>query len=1042
MNNIKNIIGAATLAILSVPAVANAENYTVKGTVVDPLTNKPVSGAVITGAGLKSSITSDSEGKFTFESESLVGLLSVWYPGFNTGYVPINGREELKIVLTPGNTINHSENINLPFSGYRPEYNKATALHTKQKKDMKLSASNIEALLSGIPGLQITQKSGMIGEGAFMRIRGNNSIIANNSPLIVIDGIPYLPDMNESAIIGGYSKSIFNPFNATDIENITLLKGADAAVYGSMGANGVILIETDKATDMETRVEFIGQYGFNMNQTDMPVLGVNGYKKLVSSVAMTQYSDMNDILNTFPYLVDNPDYYYKFLYNNNTDWQDQIYQNGFTTDNVLKIKGGDAIAKYDISIGYANAEGQLKNTGSEKYYARLNADINLSRRFSMFTTLSLASQESNLMEQGIIKETNPILAAYRKAPIFSAYEKDADNNYSPDFSSIYDADGNLIKNNLVSNPLAIVEELMATSQLYDTQASLGLKAKLTDYWSLLAKTGLNYTYNRQRIFVPGVTTPSIMPTQDGLAMNSSYSSVARSFNIYYSLSAAYDRTYDKVHNLKGNIGYQSAITKTELDAAGGRNTVSDFYKSIGQVDAFGRNSNGYDNAWNWMNMFANVNYTYANIIGLGVTASYDGSSASGPDTNQFGFFPGINASWYINNTPGINELSWLNKATLRAEYVTTGNSRFNSNISKYYYESKMFRSISTIVLAGVPNTELKWETTNTMNVGLDLNVFNNYVGLTVDLYKSKTSDLITPRSISSALGTNYMYVNGGEIQNTGVELGIQISPVQTKNMTWTVGATLNKNKNEVLSLPVNDKSITSFFNDGSAIVTEVGSPLYSFYGYKTKGVFATTAQAEAANLTLPSGKKFQAGDMIFEDLDGNGIINDKDRTNLGSASPDYFGNIFTTFRYKNFELYANFGYSKGNKMYNAVRQQMESMSDYGNQYQSVNKRWMQEGQITNMPRAQYGDPMGNSRFSDRWIEDASYIKLKEIMVSYRFNVMNGITVYASGENLITFTDYLGSDPESMYSYHTAMEGFDYGKVALPRTVKLGVKLQF
>ena len=155
----------------------------------------------------------------------------------------------------------------------------------------------------------------------------------------------------------------------------------------------------------------------------------------------------------------------------------------------------------------------------------------------------------------------------------------------------------------------------------------------------------------------------------------------------------------------------------------------------------------------------------------------------------------------------------------------------------------MFRSISTIVLAGVPNTELKWETTNTMNVGLDLNVFNNYVGLTVDLYKSKTSDLITPRSISSALGTNYMYVNGGELQNTGVELGIQISPVQTKNMTWTVGATLNKNKNEVLSLPVNDKSITSFFNDGSAIVSEVGSPLYSFYGYKTKGVFATTAEA-------------------------------------------------------------------------------------------------------------------------------------------------------------------------------------------------------
>ena len=369
---------------------------------------------------------------------------------------------------------------------------KNTSKETISKKDIKLSASDVETIMNKIPGLRNITKSGMQGEGAYLNLRGNKTFLGNNTPLIVIDGIPYFPDMNESTIIGAYSKSVLNPFSAMDIENITVLKGADAAVYGSLASNGVILIETDKAVDMDTKVEFIGQYGFNMNQKTMPLLDVKGYKGLATSVAMSQYSDMNDILNVFPYLVDDPNFYSKYLYNNDTDWQDLIYRNGFTTDNVLKIKGGDAIAKYDISLGYGNSKGQLENTGMEKYFARVNADVNLSKRISLFTTISLSTIESDLMEQVMLYETNPLLAAYRKAPIFSAYEKDADNNYSPDFAAIYDEDGELIKNNMVSNPLALVKSVEAGSQVYDVQASFGIRAKITDYWSFLAKAGFNY----------------------------------------------------------------------------------------------------------------------------------------------------------------------------------------------------------------------------------------------------------------------------------------------------------------------------------------------------------------------------------------------------------------------------------------------------------------------------------------------------------------------------------------------------------------------
>ena len=254
----------------------------------------------------------------------------------------------------------------------------------------------------------------MQGEGNYFSIRGANSVTANSTPLIVINGVPYMPDMNESGIIGGFSRNILGAMNAHDIENITVLKGADAAMYGSLGSNGVIMIETDKAVDLDTKVEFIGQYGFDMNQAKLPVMGVNDYKSYISNVALTKYSDMADVLTQFPYLIDNPTSYYNYKYNNNTDWQKEIYSPGSFTDNVLKIKGGDAIAKYDVSLGYQDKAGQLKGTSYSKFYTRLNADVNLNKQISLFSTVSMAYINNQMQEQGMLEETNPLLTAFKK----------------------------------------------------------------------------------------------------------------------------------------------------------------------------------------------------------------------------------------------------------------------------------------------------------------------------------------------------------------------------------------------------------------------------------------------------------------------------------------------------------------------------------------------------------------------------------------------------------------------------------------------------
>jgi outer membrane receptor protein involved in Fe transport len=383
----------------------------------------------------------------------------------------------------------------------------------------------------------------------------------------------------------------------------------------------------------------------------------------------------------------------------------------------------------------------------------------------------------------------------------------------------------------------------------------------------------------------------------------------------------------------------------------------------------------------------------------------------------------------------------------RAEYVNTGNSRFSSSLSKYHYVNKVFRELSGLVRAGIPNTEITPETSSTIGAGVDAVLFGNKLNLTVDFYNTINHNLIMPIAVSSAFGVNYLYDNVAETQNYGVEAGIQLALIESKNLKWYVGATVTANKDRVLSLGGQDELILEM-EDGSAIRTKVNESVYAFYGYQTNGIFAKAADAATAGkdgkpLTTFVGTAFQAGDVHFVDQNDDGVIDDRDRINLGSAAPLLFGNFNTSIQSGNFELSANFSYSLGNKMYNAVRRSMESMSDFSNQMITVNRRWVYDGQVTDIPRASYGDPMGNSRFSDRWIEDASFIRLKELMLSYQLKkLMKGTTVFIAGENLLTLTNYLGMDPETMYSYDASMRGFDYAKVAHPRSYKLGFKIQF
>ena len=1017
----------------------------ISGTVVSSYDNQPLSDAVITLSGMDETVTCDSIGRFVVNNVSAKATISVWCPGFYTKEEPVAGRTELHIVLIPDDMKGYTDKVTLPSVGLVRQDVKQTNLTSVSKNELNLALTDVEQGFRNIPGIELISKGGQNSEGNYFKLRGANTMIANSSPLIVINGIPYMPDMNESGVIGGYSKNIFSVVNVQDIENITVLKGADAALYGSLGSNGVIMIETDKAADLDTKVEFIGQYGLSWNSATLPVLGVNDYKSLMGNIALTKYEDMSDALAAFPFLKEDPDYYYNYLYNNNTDWQDLIYRNAFVTDNVLKIKGGDAIAKYDFSIGVKNKQGVVEETNSTKYYARMNADVNLSKNVKLFSTISFGYTNSRVAEQGMISETNPILTALRKGPLFSPYNKDSKNNLLPDFASIRDADGNLIENNSVSNPLSVVNDVEMKQHAYDVLMNAGLLYTINDNWNFKADFGLNYNLTQEDAFVPGVSITTIMPLENRLAENTIRSAEGTTLNTYYALELGYQKVLASIHTVSATAGAQIAMNSIDYNAGSGWNTANDYYKTLNNVQTIGRSYYGYINKWNWMNYHVSAKYNYNHQLFAGINLSADGSSSVGTEASRIQIYPAVNVAWSVSNSL-LKNMSQLDNLNVRAEYVMTGNSRFASTIGEYYYLNRVFKGLSGLVRAGVPNTKITPELTNTFNVGLDLAMFNNRVMLTVDYFNSKSSDLIMPVEISSVYGSNYMYRNMGKVVNQGFEIGAQIGLIQNRDFKWYIGGTLSTCKNEVKSLGGESEIVLSM-SDGSAVISKVGQPLYSFYGYQTAGVFATDAAAETAGkdgkaLTNAIGVPFAAGDMHFVDQNNDGKIDKDDRVNLGSQLPDFYGSFFTSVEYKGIQLSLTFGYSKGNKMYNAVRRSMESMSDFSNQLTSVNRRWMAEGQITDMPRAVYDDPMENSRFSDRWIEDASYLKLKELMVSYKFKLFGGTTVFAAAENLFTATDYLGLDPETMYSYDSSIRGFDYGKVANPRTVKLGFKVQF
>lgn len=1033
---------------------AEAGTYRISGIIYDEA-GLPITNAILSASGV-GTVRAEENGYFQVEGLAEWANVRVTAEGYYPKNIRVTRNADDLVIYMIDKSIPQYTETEVLTGEVVEGATTASSTATLSKKDFSLGAVTLDKALQGkLTGLQVIQKSGMTGEGAYLAMRGIRSLSAENAPLIVINGVPFLPDNNESTLINGYSRSLFQAINPQDIANVTLLKGAEAAAYGSLGSNGVLMIETDgaKSDNLDTKITFTGSFGLNWNNQRLPLMNASQYKSYLSDIGMEYYgNNMGTFFGEFPFMS-NPNANNANLYAFDTDWQDEIYDNSMTHDYLFRVEGGDAIAKYDISLGYTGDQGTLMDTKSDRYNAQINANVLVSKQFEITASVNLAYLDGEYQEQGYSMETNPLLAAYRRSPLLSPYKSnnvpDADGVYRLlDTYSNYYLGASTNTDFIVSNPLAIVKGVDASIRQYDVNAKVQLTYKPTTELSFNAIVGLYSNYDKEKIFIPGIDNKAIVPLFDqyGQADNTVRVGEGTAFNMYYAGTAQWHKLFDRRHDINVKAGYQIITTQTEYDVASGRNTANDFYQTLGDVDGIGKKFTGYNNAWNWMGGYVMADYTYGNLFTIGAVASLDGASSTGKDETRAQFYPGVHATAMLANWIGLNKLDWLNKLDVFADYSITGNSRYSSKLGQYYYTSKPYMEVAGLIRANVPNTKLKVETDKTVNAGVDLSIFRHRFNLKAAYYQIESEDVLMPGIKSSAFGTSPYYGNDASIRNRGVEISAQLALISTRDFRWMVGGTLTTLDNEVTSLGGNGEYVTTL-SDGGEIITRVGENPYAYYGYLTDGVYATTADAEAAGLVNRNSVAYQAGDVRYRDLNGDHIINDKDKVVLGSATPDLYGSIYTSFQYKGWGLDIDFVYSKGNEAYNAVRRLTESPTDFGNRSVSVMRRWQNEGDITDMPRANYGDVVGNNDLSDRFVEDASYLKLRDVTLSYTFNkkiwkFIQGGTIYVSGQNLLCFTDYLGMDPEYAYSHNTAMLGVDYGKVALPKSVKVGVSLKF
>lgn len=966
----------------------------ITGRVTDA-TGSPLAGATVTSTVSKNSTTTNNDGYFTISANSS-DKLSVSYVGYANREIAINGRSNLSVELTI--SISATEEVVVVGYGTVKKSNLTGAVSTVKADELKKTpiASLDQGLQGRAAGVQVTQNSGAPGGAVSIRVRGGNSISSTNEPLYVIDGFPVSGSSISASGGVGYGSAAGNQPNAlaginpNDIESIEILKDASAtAIYGSRGANGVVLITTKQGKKGSSRVDVETYYG--LQQTTKKL-------KLLSPVEFAKYE------NTLaPGLYPNPE-----NVGSGTDWQDELFHTAPIQNYQASISGGNDKTLFNFSTNYFDQQGIIIQSGFKRGSMRINLSHAIAPWIKIGTNLTLSKSENNSAPTADPGDNNGILNnALNAPPVIPVRTNTGAFTIFNDFNPRYV---------FTNNPVAVAYDVL---NRYTTTRVLGnifADVKLFEGLQYRLSMGSDILFDKRDSYIPRTV-------QAGLAANGIGGLGRLDYNSYL---------IENILNYTKNIGSDHTIAATAVISTQTQTSVTSSASTQGfpsdvlvvnDLSLGGTPNIGTGKSQSRLDSYTGrVNYSFKDKYLLSLIGRVDGSTRFGTD-NKYGFFPSASFAWRIIDEGFMQDQKMFSDLKLRAGYGVTGNadialyrSLFRLGTSgNFNYNFNNNRNVGIGPLS-IPNGELKWEKSSSYNIGLDMSFIQNKLRVTIDAYTKSTEDLLLSRTIPSSSGFTSYFGNFGSVENKGIEFAVVARPIN-RTFSWDVSANLSMNRNKLTKVDGARTEIIPASNGGASVgaflnssILRVGQPVGSFYGYVFDGIWQT-----GDNITDSHMKTATPGNPRYVDVNGDKNFTDADRTIIGNPNPDFIFGLTNNFKYKNLDVSVFIQGSQGNDIFNASRLLLESGQGGRNQLAETVDRWTPTNPSNRYPKA-----VGAQRIlqSTVYIEDGSYVRLKNLTIGYTLPLekmgakwSKRIRAYVSGNNFLTITKYTGFDPE-------------------------------
>ncbi len=967
--------------------------FMVQGRVYSESDGMSLPGVNVVLQGTARGTVTDLNGAFSLMIPGEGGMLVFSFVGYERYYLPVDEARTHEIYLP--------EDISLIEGAVVVGYGRESRrLLSSSVSDLgsevieQAIVSDMSAAIQGrTTGVQVTQNSGTPGSAITVRVRGVSSINAGAEPLYVIDGVPMVTQNLGQIGFSGQGINTLSDLNPNDIESISILKDASAtAIYGARGSNGVVLITTKRGKAGTSRIRFNSSFGYQQVVKTMDLLNARQFMEYRNEASLNDggvpvFSE--EQLNNIKH---------------DTDWQSEIYRTAPLQSYDLSFSGGDEKTQYYISGSIFDQEGIVRGTDYSKISTRLNIDQQISHRIKVGANVSL-SRSYNNRKEGDQSLNGVVPNAIAMPPIYPVYNDDGS----------YNDDGPL------ANPVNIADLHINDAFNWRTLGSGFAHIRLFEGLTYQFRYGVDYVNFREHSYNPSTTRQGARYKGLGLESTSEVlSSVMSNILNYYNSDFI---TNHSIEVLLGTDFESYERNSTYMRGQDFPNPELEYIASAAEIvtaSASSRDSKLHS-------VFARAKYNFANKYIFTVSSRYDGSSRFGGN-NRYGFFPSGDFAWRISQEEFVPLPNWFNEFKIRLSYGITGNDQIpDFGFMALFSTGNDYESQPGIAPSGLANPDLKWETTHQANIGIDLGFFNDRITLTTDFYRKHTKDLLFSRPIPPSTGFGTVLANIGEIENTGVELGLKTINFQ-RIVSWETSLNLTFNKNKVLSL-YDDQPLDNIGRGSQRI--EVGEPIGIFYGWHALGVDPAT------------------GDIVFDDVNGDGIIDANDRVKIGSPHPVFIGGVSNDFRYKNLSLNVFLNFSYGNDVFNGTRRYVEVMKGIDNMTTDVLDRWRQPGDVTQIPRATNADPNENDRASSRFIEDGSYLKIKSLRLAYafprsltnRYNI-SMLQIYVQAQNLLTFTKYKGMDPEVNYAGQDVLRmGTDFFTYPHAKSLSVGINIE-